>query len=68
MLTGKLSFPRDQIKKEIEKLGGTVVGSVSSKTDFLITGDNPGTAKVQKARELGTDIINEEQLKKLTGP
>ena len=67
VLTGKLSSPRDEIKKEIEKLGGAVVGSVSSKTDFLVTGDSPGTAKLQKAGELGTDIINEEQLKKLIG-
>ena len=67
VFTGRLSFPRDEIKKEIEKLGGTVTGSVSSKTDFLVSGADPGTAKLQKAGELGTDIINEEQLKKLIG-
>ena len=67
MLTGTLSIPREQIKQKIENLGGKVVNSVSGKTDFLISGADPGTTKVKKAGELGTDIINEEQLKKLTG-
>ena len=67
VLTGTLSIPREQIKQKIEKLGGKVVNSVSGKTDFLVSGTDPGTAKLKKAGELGTDIINEEQLKKLTG-
>ena len=67
VLTGTLSLPREQVKQEIERLGGKVVNSVSGKTDFLVSGADPGTAKVQKAGELGTDIINEEQLKKLIG-
>ena len=67
VLTGTLSLPREQIKQKIEKLGGKVVNSVSGKTDFLVSGTDPGTAKVQKAGELGTDFINEEQLKKLIG-
>lgn len=65
VLTGRLSSPRNDIKKEIEKLGGTVVGSVSSKTDFLITGDSPGSAKLQKAEALGIRTINEEELREL---
>ena len=67
VLTGTLSIPREQIKQKIENLGGKVVNSVSVKTDFLISGADPGTTKVKKAGELGTDIINEEQLKKLIG-
>ena len=67
VFTGTLSIPREQIKQKIEKLGGKVVNSVSGKTDFLISGADPGTTKVKKAGELGTDIINEEQLKKLIG-
>ena len=67
VLTGTLSIPREQIKQKIENLGGKVVNSVSGKTDFLISGADPGTTKVKKAGELGTDIINEEQLKKLIG-
>ena len=67
VLTGTLSIPREEVKREIERLGGKVVNSVSGKTDFLVSGENPGTAKLQKAGELGTDIISEEQLKKLIG-
>ena len=67
VLTGTLSISREEAKREIENLGGKVVNSVSGKTDFLVSGENPGTAKLQKAGELGTDVISEEQLKKLTG-
>ena len=67
VLTGTLSVPRDQIKSEIEKLGGKVVNSVSGKTDFLVSGEDPGTTKLQRARELGIDIITEEHLKSLIG-
>lgn len=67
VLTGTLSLPRDKVKREIERLGGKVLNSVSGKTDFLVSGTSPGTAKLKKAGELGTDIINEEQLRKLTG-
>lgn len=67
VLTGTLSIPREEAKSEIERLGGKVVNSVSGKTDFLVSGADPGTAKLQKARELGTDIITEEHLKSLIG-
>ena len=67
VLTGTLSLPREHVKREIERLGGKVLNSVSGKTDFLVSGTDPGTTKLQKAGELGTDIINEEQLKKLMG-
>ena len=67
VLTGTLSVSREQAKSEIERLGGKVVNSVSGKTDFLVSGANPGTAKLKKARELGTDIITEEHLKSLIG-
>ena len=67
VLTGTLSVPRERVKNEIERLGGKVVNSVSGKTDFLVSGADPGTAKLQKARELGTDIITEEHLKSLIG-
>lgn len=65
VLTGALSVPREQVKKEIERLGGKVVNSVSGKTDFLVSGSDPGTAKLKKAGELGIDIITEEQFEKL---
>ena len=67
VLTGTLSVPREQIKSDIERLGGKVVNSVSGKTDFLVSGADPGTTKLQRAREIGTDIITEEHLKSLIG-
>lgn len=67
VLTGTLFLPREHVKREIERLGGKVVNSVSGKTDFLVSGTDPGAAKLKKAGELGTDIITEEQLRKLTG-
>ena len=67
VLTGTLSVPREQVKSEIGRLGGKVVNSVSGKTDFLVSGADPGTTKLQRARELGTDIITEEHLKSLIG-
>lgn len=65
VLTGTLSVSREQVKSEIEGLGGKVVSSVSGKTDFLVSGADPGTTKLNKAGELGIDIITEEQLQKL---
>ena len=65
VLTGTLSISREEARREIERLGGKVVNSVSRKTNFLVSGANPGTTKPEKARELGIDVITEEQLKKL---
>ncbi|MDQ7031657.1 MAG: NAD-dependent DNA ligase LigA [Desulfonauticus sp.] len=60
VLTGSLkSFTRDEAKTRIEELGGKVSNSVSSKTDFLVVGENPGS-KLEKAKRLGVKIINEE--------
>ncbi len=54
---------RAQVKEEIEKRGGKVTGSVTSKTNYLINNDTgSGTAKNKKARDLGIPIISEEDL------
>jgi len=66
VITGKLSRKRDEIKKEIESLGGRVTGSVSSKTDYLICNDkNSTTGKSADARKLGVKIITEDEYLKL---
>ena len=65
VLTGTLSLPREHFEREIERLGGKVVSSVSRKTDFVVSGPNKGSTKHRKALEFGIDIITEEQLKKL---
>ena len=67
VLTGTLrDFTRTQAKKIIIESGGRVTGSVSKKTDYVVAGEEPGS-KYQKAQELGVNIINEEEFKKITG-
>ena len=53
---------RDEIRQHIENLGGEVKSSVSSKTDYLVAGENMGPEKRKKAESLGIPIINEEEL------
>lgn len=63
-ITGKLIHfgNRDELVEEIEKYGGKIVSSVTSKTDYLITNDkDTGSSKLQKATKLGTAIITEEE-------
>lgn len=53
---------RDELKADIVAYGGTVVGSVSSKTSYLINNDiNSTSSKNQKAKSLGIPIISEDQ-------
>ena len=65
VLTGTLAqFTRDQAKKMIEDAGGRVSGSVSKKTDYVVAGSDAGS-KLDKARELGVNVINEDEMKEL---
>ncbi len=53
---------RDELKEEIEKRGGKVIGTVTSKTNYLINNDNTSnSSKNKKANELGIKIINENE-------
>ena len=52
---------RDEYKLMIEQNGGKNVGSISSKTSFILAGDNMGPSKLQKAEKLGIRIVNEEE-------
>jgi DNA ligase (NAD+) len=61
VITGTLSKPRGYYKKLIEDAGGKVTGSVSSKTDFVLAGENPGS-KLDKAKKLGVKTIDENSL------
>jgi DNA ligase (NAD+) len=54
-------YSRDQLKEMIERYGGRNVTAVSSKTDYLLAGEDMGPAKLKKARELGVKIISEEE-------
>ena len=53
-------FSREELKKEIENLGGLILSSVSSKTDYLIAGNGFGPSKKSKADQLDISIITEE--------
>lgn len=56
------NFTRDGIKEAIENNGGKVQGSISSKTNFLVAGSESGPAKLEKAQNLGVNIISEQEL------
>jgi DNA ligase (NAD+) len=66
VLTGTLSMmTREEARERIEARGGKVMSSVSSKTSYLVLGNSPGT-KLEKAREMGVIILNEDEfLKKI---
>ena len=65
VITGTLpSLKRSEAQKLIEQAGGKVTSSVSSKTTYLIAGENAGS-KLAKARELGIPQLNEKQLTEL---
>lgn len=52
---------RDEYKEMIEKNGGKNVGSISSKTSFILAGENMGPAKLEKAQKLGVKIMGEDE-------
>ena len=67
VLTGSLSRPRGEYAKLIELAGGIVQSAVTSKTKYLIAGANVGATKTEKARALGTEVIDEARLLELLG-
>ncbi len=65
VLTGTFEgMSREQATERIEQLGGKVTGSVSNRTDFVVTGDSPGS-KLERAKELGRPVIDESELERL---
>jgi DNA ligase (NAD+) len=58
VITGTLSLDRDHFKTIIEQNGGKVSGSVSKKTDYVLAGESAGS-KLEKAKELGVQILDE---------
>ncbi|MDQ5957247.1 MAG: ligase [Patescibacteria group bacterium] len=64
VITGSLSKPRDYYKDLIEKLGGKISSSVSSKTSYLLAGEDAGS-KLNSAKKLNIKIIDEAEFEKL---
>jgi len=58
-------YSRDELKKAIEDNGGKVGSSISSKTDYVIAGENMGPAKLDKANQLKIKIISETDFKQM---
>ena len=58
-------YNRDQYKALIEQHGGKNVGSISSKTSFILAGANMGPAKLQKAEQLGIKVMSEDEFLRL---
>ena len=66
VITGNLGdLSREEGKDAVERLGGKVSSSVSSKTSLLIIGDAPGSSKVKKAEELGISTLSGSDFLKL---
>jgi DNA ligase (NAD+) len=67
VLTGTLpNLSREEATRRIKRAGGKVTNSVSRNTDYVVAGDTPGS-KLAKAEELGTEILDEDGLRKLLG-
>ena len=65
VLTGKLKrMTRDEARSAVEAAGGRVSSSVSSRTDLVVAGDDPGS-KLESAGELGVRVVDEAELERL---
>ncbi len=64
VLTGSLPEPREAVAAQIRALGGSVSGSVSKQTDYVVAGDDPGS-KLTKAQSLGVLVIDYAGIQRL---
>ena len=61
-------YDREELEELIQCFGGVVRSSVSGKTNYLIVGEDPGERKLEKARELGTPILNTDEFENMISP
>ena len=69
LFTGTLShFKRSDAETMVEQKGGSILGGVSSKLNYLVVGEDAGS-KLEKAKKLGTvNILTEQEFLALVGP
>lgn len=60
-------YSRDEIKEMVEANGGKNAGSISSKTNYVVAGENMGPAKLEKARQLNIPILSEDEFLQMIG-
>ncbi len=65
VISGVFEMSRNDLKKLIEDNGGKVSSSISSKTDYLVAGENMGPSKLAKADKLGIKMLNEQEFLKM---
>ncbi|QJP35829.1 NAD-dependent DNA ligase LigA [Nonlabens sp. Ci31] len=61
VISGVFEMSRNDLKKLIEDNGGKVSSSLSSKTDYLVRGENMGPSKLEKAEKLGITMLSEQE-------
>jgi DNA ligase (NAD+) len=67
VVTGTMPRSRKEVEALIEEAGGQATGSVSRSTDYLVVGENPGDAKLTRARDLEVKRISYEELLEMLG-
>lgn len=65
VITGSIEgFTREELIEELERHGADVTSSVSTETDYLVVGENPGETKMEDAREYDVEELDEEEFRR----
>jgi len=67
VISGVFSKSRDEMKVLVEQHGGKMVSSISKNTSFVLAGENMGPVKMKRARDLGVDLVSEEDFMEMIG-
>jgi DNA ligase (NAD+) len=67
VFTGKMRGSREEMQEQARAEGALVQSAVNAKTDFLVCGENVGAAKLAKARQFGTAVLQEDEYLRLIG-
>lgn len=66
VISGTFSRSREEMKMLVEQHGGKMVSAISKNTSFVLAGENMGPAKMKKARDLGVELVSEEEFLEMT--